>query len=177
MKKISSVLIIAAVFTGFLLPACAPPPPPPPEVAVPVKPEVITVNHHTFTDEIINYPGPAIVVFYNTQFWQAMDMERRIEWLAKKYPGKAKFAKFHWQMKDDPSRFKLEMLPTTILYRNGYEIDRIKGIPPQENERRKWNDDLDLWFLANALQLKGGKYSGDYTYLFKNDYTLKTGNY
>jgi thioredoxin-like negative regulator of GroEL len=138
---------------------------------------LMTVNHQTFTDEITTYPGPAIVIFYNNQYWQSLDMKRRIEDLAEKYYGKAKFAMFHWQIADDPSRFSLEMLPTVILYQNGEEIDRIKGIPPEEKERNKLNDDLELWFLKNAMELKGSEYSGEYTYLFRNGYTLQIGNY
>jgi len=136
-----------------------------------------TVNHQTFTDEITTFTGSAIVIFYTTQYWQSLDLKRRMEWLAEKYRGKAKFAMFHWQISDDPSRFSLEMLPTAILYRNGEEIDRIKGIPPEEKDRTKWNDDLELWFLKNAMVLKGSKYSGEFTYFFKNGYTLQVGNY
>ncbi|MDA3897889.1 MAG: thioredoxin domain-containing protein [Desulfobacteraceae bacterium] len=138
---------------------------------------LMTVNHQTYTDEITSYSGPAIVIFYNNQYWQSLDMKRRIEDLAEKYEGKAKFAMFHWQISDDPSRFSLEMLPTVILYRNGEEIDRIKGIPPEVKEREKLNDDLELWFLKNALALKGSEYSGEFTYLFRNGYTLQVGNY
>jgi len=134
------------------------------------------VNHQTYTDEIMLYDGPGIVLFYNTEFWQSLDMKRRLERLAKKYPGKAQFAMFHWQVSDDPSRFGLEMLPTVILYEEGSEIDRIKGIPPEEKNRSKWNDDLELWFLKNALALKGSEHSGDFKYLFKNGYTLQVGN-
>lgn len=138
---------------------------------------LMVVNHQTYTDEITSYPGPAIVIFYNNQYWQSLDMKRRIEDLAEKYYGKAKFAMFHWQIADDSSRFSLEMLPTVILYQNGEEIDRIKGIPPEEKERNKLNDDLELWFLKNAMALKGSEYSGDYTYFFRNGYTLQVGNY
>jgi thioredoxin-like negative regulator of GroEL len=138
---------------------------------------LMTVNHQTYTDEITSYSGPAIVIFYNNQYWQSLDMKRRIEDLAEKYEGKAKFAMFHWQISDDPSRFSLEMLPTVILYRNGEEIDRIKGIPQEVKEREKLNDDLELWFLKNALALKGSEYSGEFTYLFRNGYTLQVGNY
>jgi hypothetical protein len=135
------------------------------------------VNHHTYTDEIMLHEGPALVLFYNTQFWQSLDMKRRMEWLAEKYKDKAKFAMFHWQVSDDPTRFSLEMLPTVILYRDGGEIDRIKGIPPEEKDRAKWNDDLELWFLKNALALEGSEYSAEFTYLFKNGYALQVGNY
>jgi thioredoxin-like negative regulator of GroEL len=138
---------------------------------------LMVVNHQTFTDEITTYPGPAIVIFYNNQYWQSLDMKRRIERLAEKYYGKAKFAMFHWQIEEDPSRFSLEMLPTVILYRNGKEIDRIKGVPPEEKERNEWNDDLELWFLKNAMELEGTEYSGEFTYLFKNSHTLQVGNY
>ena len=138
---------------------------------------LIPINHHTYTDEIMLYNGPAIVLFYNTEFWQSLDMKRRLEWLAEKYRGKVKFAMFHWQVSDDPSRFSLEMLPTVILYRNGEEIDRIKGIPPEEKERSAWNDDLELWFLKNALALEGSEYSGEFTYFFRNGYTLQVSNY
>lgn len=138
---------------------------------------LMTVNHQTYIDEIMTYPGPAIVIFYNNQYWQSLDMKRRIEELAEKYYGKAKFAMFHWQIADDSSRFSLEMLPTVILYQNGEEIDRIKGIPPEEKERNKLNDDLELWFLKNAMALKGSEYSGDFTYFFRNGYTLQVGNY
>ncbi len=148
-----------------------------PETAAASETAVIIVNHQTFTDEIITYPGPAVVVFHNNQYWQSLDMKRRIEWLAEKYEGQAKFAVFHWQIADDPSRFRLEMLPTVILYRNGNEIDRVKGIPPEEKDRVRWNDDIELWFLKNALQLEGSQYSSDFTYFFRNDYKLQVGNY
>jgi hypothetical protein len=138
---------------------------------------VITVNHQTFTSQIIEYPGTAIVLFYNTEFWQSMDMLKRLEWMADRYPGKARFAKFHWQVGDDASQFNLEMLPTTIMYQHGSELDRIKGIPPAESDRAKWNDDLELWFLKTGLNMKGSKYTGKYTYKFKNTHSLKIGNY
>ena len=173
MKKLSigDILTITLV---FLLTACGGKTPQPgPEQTSPLT----TVNQQPFTDEIILNKGPAIVVFYNTQYWQSLDMKRRLEWLADKYQGRAKFAMFHWQVSDDGSRFSLEMLPTVILYRNGEEIDRIKGIPPNEKDRVGWNDDLELWFLKNALALEGSEYSGDFTYFFRNGYTLQVGNY
>jgi hypothetical protein len=167
------------IFSILLLSSCATTPPPEPQISAPepAVESVIPVNHQTFSHYIIEYPGPALVVFYNTQYWQSVDMLRRIEWLAANYPGKARFAKFHWQVNDDASSFGLEMLPTVLLYQNGLEIDRIKGIPPEERERAKWNDDIELWFLKTALRMKGSEYSGDYTYKFNNDFNLIIGNY
>lgn len=169
--SIKAILLAAAVFS---LVSCARPPADP---VIPV-PEtgMISVDHHSFQEEVINYPGTVLVLFHNRQFWQSVDMQKRIEWLAEQYQEEARFAVFEWRISDDPGRFRLEMLPTVILYRDGYEIDRIKGIPPGEDERRTWNDDLELWFLVNAMQLESGRYSGDFSYLFENDYTLKIGN-
>ena len=169
---------VMAIVTAILLVSCAGPDANRQYTRTSEQPSALTiVNHQTFADDILNYKGPAVVLFYNTQFWQCMDMKWRLEWLEKKYRGKAKFAMFHWQVSDDPSRFGLEMLPTVILYRNGAEIDRIKGIPPESKDRAAWNDDLELWFLKNALTLESSDYAADYTYFFKNGYTLQVGNF
>jgi hypothetical protein len=173
-KMIHSFMLVAV--SAIFLTACAGGGPFGSGSSSPDSP-LLPINHQTFADEITSYEGAAIVVFYNTQYWQALDMKRRMEWLAEKYPETAKFAMFHWQVSDDTSRFNLEMLPTVILYRNGAEIDRIKGIPPSERERAKWNDDLELWFLKNALELEDSEYSGDFTYFFRNTYKLDVGNY
>ncbi len=175
MKKTVFTLFFAVV-PMLLLVACAGQQSIRPYSPEPTSPLTI-VNHQTYADEILSYGGSAIVLFYNTQFWQSLDMKWRLEWLAKKYSGKAKFAMFHWRIDDDPARFGLEMLPTVILYKNGNEIDRIKGIPPEDKDRSAWNDDLELWFLKNALELEGSQYAADYTYLFRNGYKLQVGNY
>ncbi|MFZ2630446.1 MAG: thioredoxin domain-containing protein [Desulfosalsimonadaceae bacterium] len=175
MKKTIKSCIYVAI-SAVLLSACAGGGPFGFGSSAPESP-LLPINHQTFADEITSYEGSAIVLFYNTQYWQSLDMKRRMEWLAEKYPKKAKFAMFHWQVSDDTSRFNLEMLPTVILYRNGAEIDRIKGIPPNEKDRVKWNDDLELWFLKNALGLEDSEYSGEFTYFFRNGYKLDVGNY
>ena len=171
------IMTFLSIFSALLLSACAGSPDSRHYIPQEKNSPFVVVNHHSYHDEIMIYGGPAIVLFYNTEFWQSLDMKRRLEWLAEKYRGKAKFAMFHWQVSDDPSRFSLEMLPTVILYRDGEEIDRIKGIPPEEKERADWNDDLELWFLKNAMALENSQYSGDFTYLFRNGYTLQVGNY
>ena len=125
--------------------------------------EIVRINENTFSTEVTMYEGPALVLFYNSKYWQSKDMERRLEYFAKKYEGREiKFCKFHWPLAADAKAFQLEMLPTLILYRQGNEIDRIKGIPPEQAERNEWNDDIELWILKNALQLKSGTYAGKY---------------
>jgi len=69
------------------------------------------------------------------------------------------------------------MLPTVVLYKGGVEIDRIRGIPPDENGLMKFNDDIDLWMKKNVMELDGGQYLGKFRYLFANGYTLNVSNY
>ncbi len=171
MRRQFPIAIIAAVISVFVMSSCVKQP-----VQYSTPATIIPVNHQNFQDEVIAFPGAVVVIFHNSEFWQSVDMNKRIHWLATKFNGEAKFAKFEWQLWDDPSRFDLEMLPTVILYRNGHEIDRIKGIPPGEKERQKWNNDLELWFLSNALQLKNDSYAGDFSYFFGNSHTLKIEN-
>ena len=147
------------------------------KVEAPPSPRVVMIDNSTFAEEVERYNGPALVLFYNTKFWQSTDMETRFDLFADRYNGKAKFCKFHWDINADASRYSLQMLPTVVFYMNGVEIDRIKGIPPDKRARLKWNDDIELWFLKNVLGLKGSKYEGRYKYLFKNGYKLQISNY
>lgn len=138
---------------------------------------VLRIYDSTFHQEVANFDGAAVVLFYNDNFWQSKDMEKRIQRLAEKYYGKVKFCKFFWQVDADTRPYGLEMLPTVVLYENGSEVDRIKGIPPDKSLLAKFDGDIELWLLKNALHLQGDEYSADYRYLFKNGYTLEISNY
>jgi thioredoxin-like negative regulator of GroEL len=153
---------------------------PPPVSAPTVEPQskyVLQIYDSTFHREVADYNGVAVVLFYNDNYWQSKDMETRIHKFAKQYFGKAKFCKFFWPIDADTRPYGLEMLPTVVLYDNGSEVDRIKGIPPEKASLNKFNEDVELWLLKNAFQLKGDEYSADYRYLFNNGYTLQISNY
>jgi len=138
---------------------------------------VLQVYDSTFHQEVADYNGVAVVLFYNDSYWQSKDMENRIQNFAQKYYGKAKFCKFFWNIDADTRPYGLEMLPTVVMYENGSEVDRIKGIPPEQASLNEFNKDVELWLLKNAFQLQGDEYSANFRYLFNNGYTLQISNY
>lgn len=174
-KLISSILPVLVI--SFILVSCAAKQAKSPEVIKTAPVGIIAVDDYNFGTEVKEYDGAVILLFYNEKDWQSKDMKKRIEHFADKYSGRVKFCEFPWSPGADGEAYGLEMLPTVILYRNGAEIDRIKGIPPEDRDRLKWNDDIELWLLKNVLSVKAGKYSGNYIYMFKNSYRLNISNY
>lgn len=137
---------------------------------------IVKLNNSNFAKEVKLFDGPALVLFYNKQYWQSKDMAKRFEHFAKKFEGYAKFCKFHWDINADSKPYQLEMLPTVVLYKKGVEFDRIRGINPDEKARAKLNDDMELWIMKNVLEMEGTKYHAKYRYLFNNTYTLHVSN-
>ncbi len=137
---------------------------------------IVKLNNSNFVKEVKSFEGPTLVLFFNKQYWQSKDMEKRFNYFTKKFEGYVKFCKFHWDINADTTAYKLEMLPTVVLYKNGVEFDRIRGINPDEKARAKLNDDMELWIMKNALEMRGSKYNANYQYLFNNSFTLHVSN-
>jgi len=182
MRYISSnvkVIFLAMTFIMCGLQACAPPPPAPPSITqIPIQPlQAVDIDHSTFAREVLQYPGSVVVLFYNGQFEPSRYMEQHFENFVRHYGREIKFCKFFWNINDDRQPYRLEMLPTIVLYRDGDEFDRIRGIPERVDERREFNADIDLWLQKNALGAKGDEYTGIFYYRFKNSSQLKIDNY
>jgi len=134
------------------------------------------LDDETFKMKITYSSGFAVVLFYNVSYWQSQYMERQFHFFADKYYGKTKFYKFPWKIDKDPSNYKLEMLPTLVLYEDGIEQDRIKGIPAEKKFWRNFEQDIDLWFIKNVLKLQGSEYDGHFNYFFHNSHVLQIEN-
>ncbi len=137
---------------------------------------VISINTENYTAEVLNHDGPALVLFYDENP-PSTDMHRRFIEFAQRFGGPVKFMRYKWSDGDDPALYGLEALPTVVLYRKGYEIDRIKGIPPKTKEYQNWDEDVELWILRNALELHSDDYTATYECWFKNSYELQFSNY
>lgn len=138
---------------------------------------IANINDKSIDKAVYQYPGYSVVLFHNDKFWQSKDMSKRISFFADRYWEKIRFCEFYWDTKRSGKKYGLTMLPTVILYHNGQELDRIKGIPKTKEDRESWNNDLNLWLLKNALEVKGNDYSGNYKYRFKNGSELQISNY
>ncbi len=141
------------------------------------SPQIVQIDNSTFSAEVDSFNGFAVVLFYNKEYWQSRDMEQRFEYFAGRYAEYAKFCKFHWDINAEAAPYKLEMLPTMVLYKSGAEIDRMKGIPPDKAERLKFNDDIEMWLLKNVVGLEGDQYTANFKYFFKNSYKLTPSNF
>lgn len=140
-------------------------------------PDIIPINDQNFAYEVLRQPGPTLVLYYNPEAWQSQEMYRRLDWLSKLYKGKVKFCAFSWDLAADPAPYHLEMVPTLVLFRDGWEIDRMRGIPADNEGLRQLNADLELWVMTAALQLTDDpRFQARYVYLYKNGNRLQAEN-
>jgi len=165
------VAALLMALAAFGLCACAgvkPKSPPPPDVA--------QLDAQSFSREIRSGSGLALVLFYNDRFPQSREMLSRLDTLAAKYKGKVKFCSFFWELDSDSSAYNLEMLPTLVMYRDGKEVDRMRGIPSERAFQDSLADDLELWLLRTGMGLARDGFYGNYTYRFNNTSRLGASN-
>lgn len=140
-------------------------------------PDIIPVSAQNFDLEVLRQPGVTLVLFH-TDAWQSQEMYRRLQWLSENYRGQLKFCAFAWNMADDPSPYRLEMLPTLVMYRDGWEVDRMRGIPSGQEAMHGLADDLELWVLRTGLQLTDDpRFQATFSYRFNNTSRLVPGNF
>lgn len=166
-------LYMAFVLLAFVLSSCAR------DQGAPMpenKPKLMAIDDSSIKSAVFDYPGWAVVLFTNDQYWQCKDMMERMAFFADRHGEIVRFCSFSWDLKRDRQAYRLEMLPTVILYHRGREVDRIRGIPERAEDREKWNNDLNLWLLKNALEAKGEALSGSYLYRFNNTSELEIKN-
>jgi thioredoxin-like negative regulator of GroEL len=164
-----AALLMALAALGLC--ACAgvkPKSPPPPDVA--------QLDAQSFSREIHSGSGLALVLFYNDAFPQSREMVSRLNTLAAKYKGKARCYSFFWELDSDSSAYKLEMLPTLVMYKDGKEVDRMRGIPSERAFQESLGDDLELWLLRTGMGLSRDQYHGDFIYRFNNTSRLGASN-
>lgn len=165
-------LLLVCALLLFMVAGCA-------EKTPKLKPlpgNVHNVNTDTFAAQVLNHDGPALVLFYDENP-PSTAMHKLFINFSQRFGEPIKFCRYKWSAQDDPSPYGLEALPTVVLYKRGYEIDRIKGIPPKTREYMNWDEDVELWLLRNALDLKTDEFTATYECWFKNSYELKFSNY
>ncbi|PIE71407.1 MAG: hypothetical protein CSA22_02555 [Deltaproteobacteria bacterium] len=133
----------------------------------------INLDHASLRTEIIGANGYALALFYNNQYRPSAELEAIFDALSVKYKDAAVYGKFFWYLDWNGEQYGLDMLPTVILFNNGEEIDRIRGMDTDKNRIQK---DMDLWLRKNVVNPQGDGFSGAFTYRFNNTYTLSISN-
>jgi len=166
-RKRALLATLVAVPAVLSLAACAKQP------KTQAPPDITPVNAGSFSSEVVGQPGVTLVLFHNLEAWQSQDMYQRFSWLSQSYRGRLKFCAFAWDMTADPAPYHLEMLPTLVMYRDGYEVDRMRGIPDDSQALAALNDDLELWILRTGLKLtQDPTFQAAFDYRFKNGVRL-----
>jgi thioredoxin-like negative regulator of GroEL len=166
-RKRALLPALTAVLAACLLMSCARAPKTPP------PPDIVAVNAGNYSSEVIRQPGVTLVLFHNLEAWQSQDMYQRLAFLSQTYKGRLKFCAFAWDTAADPAPYRLEMLPTLVMYRDGYEVDRMRGIPDNATAMAALNDDLELWILRTGLKLtQDPTFQAAFSYRFKNGVRL-----
>ncbi len=138
-------------------------------------PAVIDAN--SFGSEVLQHIGPVVVLFHDDSVSTSHEMQKRFNHLANRYSNDVKFLTFNWDAAEKNDFFNLSVLPSTVFYFSGDEIDRIGGIPVNKEALRGWDEDVDLWILKTVLGAQGDDYSGRYVYRFNDTSKLQIGNY
>jgi len=134
------------------------------------------VDKDSYAAQVLGHEGACLVLFYDTAA-DSTEMHRRFIRFADKFGDQAKFCRFKWSKGMDAKPYQLQATPTIILYRNGAEIDRLKGNPPTTKDFQKWDEDFELWILRMALRLEGDTQTSTFECYFKNTYELQFSNF
>jgi hypothetical protein len=137
---------------------------------------ILQVDKDNYAAQVLNHQGACLVLFYDTGS-DSTEMHRRFIFFGDKFGDHVKFCRFKWSKGMDGKPYGLEATPTVILYRNGAEIDRLKGNPPRTKDFINWDEDFELWILRMAMRLESDQQTATYECYFKNGYELQFSNH
>lgn len=90
--------------------------------------KIIELNEYNFDSVIVNSDNIVIVDFYAPWCGPCKSFAPLYEQSAKNYALKVLFTKVNTQEeKNVAQKFKIQSIPTLLIYRNGIEINRING--------------------------------------------------
>ena len=106
--------------------------------------KMLEVNSDNFDKEVMNDKLPVIVDFWADWCGPCKQIAPIFEELSKEYKGKLKFVKLNVDEHTDvASQFNVMNIPTSIIFRDGEEVDRIIGNMPKQKFKDKIDSMLD----------------------------------
>lgn len=91
-----------------------------------------------FQREVLEADGLVIVDFWAEWCAPCRMLAPMFEKLAGEFAGRLKFVKVDVDASPDaPNQHGVRGIPTLILFRNGQEVDRVVGVPPERHLREQ----------------------------------------
>jgi thioredoxin 2 len=98
----------------------------------------VTVTDATFAAEVERSPLPVLLDLWAPWCRPCRVLAPVLDELAKEMAGRVRFAKL--DVDDNPataSRFRANSIPTLVILKGGREVDRLVGVQPREEIRRR----------------------------------------
>jgi len=102
------------------------------------KSSYIDVTDQDFTEQVLNAQQMVVVDFSSDRSSSCQIFNPEFEAVSKQYLGRVTFAKLDVDTNEAlTSQWNVEGIPTLIFFKNGQEINRIKGIVMRDKLRRQ----------------------------------------
>lgn len=94
--------------------------------------DLIELDNQSFSDSIVS--GTCFILFYSEESEVCNRMERNLNQLIEVSEGDTKFYKLNIEKyPGDYGKYSISGTPSTLIFKNGQEVDRIMGMVPASN--------------------------------------------
>ena len=98
----------------------------------------IHLNDETFSKEVLEYKGVALVDFWAPWCGPCRMLGPVIEELAKEYEGKAKICKINTDDAPEKSvQYRIASIPTLMLFKDGQMVKQMVGLQSKEELKKQ----------------------------------------
>ena len=98
----------------------------------------LDVTGQDFAEKVLSAPQLVVVNFSSGRSGSCQIFDPEFAAISKEYQGRVTFAKLDVDANEDvTSQWNVDGIPTVIFFKNGQEINRIKGIVMRDKLRRQ----------------------------------------
>jgi len=102
------------------------------------KESYIDVTSQDFSEQVLNAPQMVVVDFSSDRSSSCQIFNPEFTAISKEFQGRVTFAKLDVDTNEELiSQWNVDGIPTVIFFKNGQEINRIKGIVMRDKLRRQ----------------------------------------